>query len=40
MKKSSKEDLNKDVLKIVEQFIMYFEEVDKKEDSSKEAKEW
>lgn len=40
MKKSSKEDVNKDVLKIVEQFIMYFEEVDKKEDSTKESKEW
>lgn len=40
MKKSSKEDVNKDVLKIVEQFIMYFEEVDKKEDNIKESKEW
>ena len=40
MKKSSQEDLNKDMLKIVEQFIMYFEEVDKEESHSKETKEW
>lgn len=39
MKKSSKEELNKDMLKIVEQFIMYFEEVDKEESRLKETKE-
>lgn len=29
---NDKEPINKDLLKIVEQFIHYFEEVDKKED--------